>query len=151
MKHGILITTGFLVLMLISSCASTSPNHPTASPSSTSTHTPIPSQISTSTITPIPITNTPGLPGTIIGTVVDLSKRPLDNIVIKLFKKNTYITETKTDSDGKFIFENIPPGKYVLNYDYFPDGGFTLHYYGKEFTVESEITTQQDYVINVGS
>jgi len=151
MKQCVLFTTGCLVLALISSCVPTAPGSPTALPLPTSTHTPIPSQTSTSTITPIPITNTPGLPGTIIGSVVDLSDRPLDNIVIKLFKKNKYVTETKTDSDGKFIFENIPPGKYVLNYDYFPDGGFTQHYYGKEFTVESEITTQQDYVINVGS
>jgi len=149
MNYGTLITTSFLVLALISSCTATSPNHPTALPSSTSTHTPIPSQTSKPTITPIPITNTPGLPGMIIGTVFDLSERPLENIVIKLFKKNNYVTETKTDTDGNFIFENVPPGQYVLNYDYFPDGGFTLHYYGEEFVVESEMTTQLDYVINV--
>jgi len=151
MKQCILFTTGCLVLALISSCASISPDHPTALPLPNSTHTTISTLTSTSTITPISITNTPGLPGSIIGTVVDLSDRPLENIVIKLFKKNIYITETKTDSTGKFILENIPPGKYILNYDYFPDGGFTIHYYGEEFTVESEMTTQQDYIINVGS
>jgi len=151
MKHGTIFTTGLLIIALISSCSPAAPSLPTALPSSTSTNTPIVTQTSTPTLTPKPITNTPGQPGTIIGTVVDLSDRPLEKVVIKLFKKNVYITETKTNSEGKFIFENIPPDRYMLNYDYFPDGGFTLHYYGDEFTVESEMTTQQDYVINVGS
>jgi hypothetical protein len=80
--------------------------------------------------------------------VVNSSALPLANVGVKLLRNRELVTETKTNSEGNFTFENIPPGKYVIGYDYFPEGAFAVHYFGEEFVVESESTTQQEFVIN---
>ena len=81
--------------------------------------------------------------------VLNTSGLPLANVGIKLLRNLKLVTESKTNSEGKFTFENIPPGKYVIGYDYFPEGGFAIHYFGEEFVVESESTSQQEYAINI--
>jgi hypothetical protein len=81
--------------------------------------------------------------------VVNSSDLPFANVGIKLLRNQKLVTETKTNSAGKFTFESVPPGKYVIGYDYFPEGGFAVHYFGVEFVVESESTTQQEYVIKI--
>jgi hypothetical protein len=136
MKRGILIFTSLFIFIFASGCGPGELFGPIVTPSPTSTITP-------------QITNTPGLPGTIIGTVVDSSGAPLEGVGIKLLKKRNLVTEIKTNAEGKFTFENVPTGKYTIGYDYFPEGGFTIHYFSTEFELESEMTSQQDYVISV--
>ena len=136
MKRSVSIITGLIIFIFASGCGPGELFGPTVTPSATAT---IPPQS----------TNTPGLPGTIIGTVVDSSGTPLKGVGIKLLKKRNLVAETKTDAEGKFTFENVPTGKYTIGYDFFPEGGFTIHYFSTEFELESEMTSQQDYAINV--
>ena len=139
MKRCFQLLIGSFILVLISGCGSGESVIPSITPSLTSTITP----------TPILFTSTPSLPGRITGRVVNSAGEPLAGVGIKLLKKRNLVTETKTGADGNFTFENVPAGKYTIGYDYFPEGGFTIHYFSDEFEVQSEMTSQQDYVIKV--
>ena len=147
MKRSILVISILIIPLSVLGCQPGQTFGPTATPSLSPTNIPTSTPTITPTNTPLPITNTPSLPGTVTGLVMNSSNLPLENVGIKLLKNLNLVTETKTNSEGKFTFENIPPGKYVIKYDYFPEGGFAIHYFGEEIIVESESTTRQEYVI----
>ncbi|MCX6321296.1 MAG: outer membrane beta-barrel family protein [Bacteroidia bacterium] len=59
--------------------------------------------------------------GTISGTIIDKqAKKPIEFATIVIQKKNddTVIDGTVTDSKGKFIFENIAYGEYIISYSF---------------------------------
>ncbi|KAI2514176.1 protein of unknown function DUF11 [Fragilaria crotonensis] len=73
--------------------------------------------------------------GSISGFVKDDNGNPLKTVTIFLFKNNTVVATTKTDSVGFYIFNNVEPGDYDLveinppgfpsslsDYDNSPDG-----------------------------
>ena len=148
MKLRLLILAGFILLSVLSGCSQAETLAPTSTALSTSTSAPSATPTLTPTITPVPFTPTPALPGRIEGLVLNSSAEPLVGVGIKLLRDHDLVTELKTDADGKFTIENVPPGKYVIGYDYFPpNSSLPLHYFSEEFVVESEATTQLEYII----
>ena len=156
MKQNIPTILTILVTLLASSCQTGQSVALPVTPSIPATHvSPTPTGVRTSistltpTLTSVPNTNTPAPPGTVTGVVMNSVGLPLATVGIKLLKNNDLVAETKTDSEGKFTLENVPPGTYKIGYDYFPEGGFAIHYFGDEFVVESESIIQQEFVINI--
>ena len=128
-----MVFVSLIICILITGCGPGEMFGPTVTPQPT--NTPLP------TSTPVSTT------GTITGIVTN-SNGPLKGVTVKLFQNRNLITEKSTDAEGLFLFENVAPGKYVLNYDYFPQGGFTIHFQGTEFQLKAGETSQQDYVIS---
>jgi len=133
MNRNSLIVFGLIICVILSGCGPGEMLGPTVTP--LPTNTPLP------TSTPVPTT------GTIIGTVTN-SKGPVEGSPVKLFKNRELVTETKTDANGEFILEEIPAGKYAIQYDFIPEGGFAIHYQGTEFELKGGEISQQDYVFS---
>jgi hypothetical protein len=108
MKRRTLIITSIVILILAAGCGPGATINPTLTPLPTTTSTSTSAPTSTATITPISVTDTPAPPGKISGVVVDSSGAPLAGVGIKLLEDHDLVRETKSDSEGRFTFENIP-------------------------------------------
>jgi tetratricopeptide (TPR) repeat protein len=52
--------------------------------------------------------------GKIGGTIIDFDGKPLPNFPVKLKSEQGVTQETKTDADGKYVFNNLKSGKYTV-------------------------------------
>jgi len=95
-----------LVILFVVGCGAGTPEPPTAAPTPappTATPTPVPP-----TATPIPAT------GTVKGMVTRNGK-PLANAIVGLQTSDeSIVLNTKTDSQGNYIFKDVKPGEYLM-------------------------------------
>ncbi|RKX93154.1 MAG: hypothetical protein DRP84_08920 [Spirochaetes bacterium] len=61
------------------------------------------------------------LRGEIKGRVLDIKSRPVSGVIAKCFnEEGVLVKETKTDENGKYIFKDLPKGKYRIIIEYQP-------------------------------
>src|SRR3989304_3634690 len=74
--------------------------------------------------------------GLIQGTVINAeTKMPVPNVSIQILKSKL---KTKTDSDGKFVFKNVPAGAY--DFEITSPDFVTFRYKGFTFKADSILT-----------
>ncbi|MDP4179430.1 MAG: SdrD B-like domain-containing protein, partial [Bacillota bacterium] len=124
---------------------------PTATPTPTPTPTATPTPTPTPTVTPIPtVTPTPSKPvlysvGQYVWNdnnkngIIDPGEAPVPNATVKLLNSNgDVIATTTTDSNGKFLFSNLPAGDYSIKVVK-PDGySFSPEHAGNDRLLDSD-------------
>ena len=75
-------------------------------------------------------------PGTIRGTILNAkTKDPVSGVTISITQLKR---ETKSDSDGEFVFKNVPPGTY--GFEVTTPDFFTMHFKGFIVRPDSTLT-----------